>query len=97
MTNVEKLVRFLERDVRRIGGSSATAPSMIAARRAQFRQYVELLSRKRSAFWTSRVVFNFVLNLLDLYYRECKINNNNIIIVVIIIIFVLFRPPAPSR
>ena len=48
-------MRSLERDARRAGGSSAAAPSTVAEWRGQRRQYVELLSRERSAFWTSRV------------------------------------------
>ena len=51
----KRAVRWLERVVPRAKPHSAADPSTVAAWRAQRRQYVELVRRKRSAFWTSRV------------------------------------------
>ena len=46
-------MRSLWRTIRRSG--PAADPSIVAAWRAERRQYIELLRRKRSAFWTTRV------------------------------------------
>ena len=51
----KQAVRVLERAVRRTGSCSEDSSSIVAEWRAQRRLYFDLVHRKRSTFWTTRV------------------------------------------